>query len=182
MAGTSELKRLWRKYREYRITKKQRRLSQATSSGSSSRDSKDVMMLDDAAIAVVGLGLDSKQEVEEEYIEDMLDDEDPRFIGNSYGIGCSRTYEEPYNGVFHSISTSPASVCPIVPQDTDLNEGDRPLSFPNLGPSRLGSIDRVKGKRKGRMPGDSPDDRFKNLLDGPASRGKFFAKRFPLVR
>ena len=178
MAGTSELKRLWGKYRKYRITKKQR--SSQASSESSSRDSKDSMALDEAAIMVVGLGLDLKQE--EEYIEYLLDDDDPRFIGNPHGIGCSRTYEEPYVSVINSLSTSPASVHPLVLQEVEPNEGDRLLSFPNLGPWRSDSIDMVKGKRKGRMPGDSADDRYKFLLDGRASRSRFSAKRFTLVR
>ena len=182
MAGPSELKRLWRKYREYRVSKKQR--SSQASSESSSRDSKDSVALDEACIMIVGMGLDSKEEEEEEeeYIEYLLDDDDPRFIDNPHGIGCSRTYEESYDSVMNSLSTSPASVCPIVPQETEPNEGDRLLSFPKLGPGRSESIDMVKGKRKGRMPGDSADDRYKSLLDGPASRAKFSAKRFSFVR
>ena len=181
MTGSSEVKRLWRKYiemyREYRITKKQR--SSQASSESSSRDSKESMVLDEAAIMIVGLGLDSKQE--EEYVDFMLDD-DPRFIDNPHGIGCSRTYEEPYDSVNNSLSTSPASMRPLVHQEIDLNAGDRLLSFPKLGACKSESIDMVKGKRKGRMPGDSADDRYRFLLDGPAAQTRFSAKRFTLVR
>ena len=178
MGRTSELKRMWRKYREYRITKKQQ--SSQASSESSGRNSKDSMALDETAIVVVGLGLDVKQE--EENIEYLIDDDDPRFIGNPHGIGCSRTYEMPYDSVMNSFSASPASVRPLVPQEVEPNEGDRLLSFPNLGPWRSESIDMVKGKRKGRMPGDSADDRYKFLLDGRASQSRFSAKRFTLVR
>ena len=154
MAG---MKRLWRKYREYRVTKKLR----SDSSGDSSKDS---MALDETAIVVVGLGLGSKQE--EGVMDYLLDDDDPRFIGNPYGIGCSKTYEEPYISVRKSPSTSPASKRPVTPQEAGTNEGDGLLSFPDLGLWRSASIDMVEGKRKGRMPGDSPEDRYKFLLDG----------------
>ena len=179
MGRTSELKRLWRKYRQYRIDKKQR--STRANSGSSSRDSKNSMVLDETAIVVVGLGLEVKQE-EEEYIEDLLDDDDPRFIGNPFGIGCSKTYEEPYVSVMDSLSTSPASMQPLVPQKIEPNEDDRLLSFPDLGLWRSPSIDMVKGKRKGRMPGDSAEDRYKFLLDGRAARSRLSAKKLMLVR
>ena len=178
MGRTSELKGLWRKYREYRTNKKQR--SSRASSESSSRDSKDGMALDEATGMVVGLGLDLKPE--EEYLEFLSDDDDPRFIDNPYGIGCSKTYEEPYISVIDPLPTSPASVRPLVPEEIEPIEGDRLPSFPNLGPWRSDSIDMVKGKRKGRMPGDSADDRYKFLLDGRASRSKSSAKRFTLVR
>ena len=184
MAGTFELKRLWKKYREYRITKKQR--SSQESPESSSRDSKDTMILDEATVIIVGLGVDSKRE--EEYIEYILDDgdphfdSDPRFVGNPYGIGCSRTYEEPYDGGINSVSISPASIRPLMPQEMEPIEDDRLLSPSKLGVWRSESIDMVKGKRKGRMPGDSADDRYKFLLDGTASRSKISAKRFSLVR
>ena len=169
MVGTRELKRLWRKYREYRITKKQR--SSPVSSESSSRDSNDGMALDETTIMVVGLGLDSKPE--NEYIEYSLDDIDPRFIGNPHGIGCSKTYEEPYVSVTDSLPKSPASARPRVPQEVGPNE---------LRLWRSASIDMVKGKRKGRMPGDSEDDRYKFLLDGRAWQSRFPAKKFLLVR
>lgn len=178
MGRTSELKRLWRKYRNYRINRKERS-TQATS-GSSRRDSKDNMALDETAIVVVGLGLELKQE--EQCIEYLLDDDDPRFIGNPFGIGCSKTYEEPYVGVINSLSTSPASMQPLVSQEVEPNEGDQSLSFPDLELWRSASIDMVKGKRKGRMPGDSADDRYKFLLDGRASRSRLSAKKFMLVK
>ena len=177
MAGTSELKKLWRKYREYRVSKKQR--SSQESSESLRQDSKGSMVLDEATIMVVGLGLASKQE--EERIEYLIDD-DPRFIDNPHGIGCSRTYEEPYDSVMNSLSTSPASTRPVVPQDVDLNQGDGLLSFSKLRACKSESIDMVKGKRKGRMPGDSAEDRYKFLLDGSASRAKFSVKKFTLIR
>ena len=177
MAGPSELKRLWRKYREYRITKKQT-ASQA-SSESSGRGSKENLGLDEAATMVVGLGLDTKQE--EEYIENAPDD-DPRFINNPYGIGCSKTFEEPYDSVTNSLSTSPASMRPLVPRETNINENDDQFPPFKLGPCRVESIDMVKGRRKGRMPDDSADDRYKFLLDGPASRSRFSSKRFTLIR
>ena len=176
MAGPSGLKSWWRKYREYRVTRKQR--SSQASSESSSRDSNDSMALDEATTMVVGLGLDTKRE--EQFIEHAVD-VDPRFINNPHGIGCSRTYEEPYDAVTSSLSTSPASIRPS-PRRIDINESDELISFPKLATRRMESIDMVKGKRKGRMPGDSADDRFKFLLDGPASPGKFSAKRFTLVR
>ena len=179
MGRTSELKRLWRKYRQYRIDKKQQRSTRA-SSGSSSRDSKDSMVLDETAIVVVGLGLEVKRQ-EEEYIEDLLDYEDPRFIGNPVGIGCSKTYEESYVGFMDPLPTSPASMRPLVPRELEPNEGDR-LLFPELELWRSPSIDVVKGKRKGRMPGDSADDRYKYLLDGRASRSKLSAKKLMRVR
>ncbi|KAL9064182.1 MAG: hypothetical protein Q9161_009052 [Pseudevernia consocians] len=178
MAGSAELRRLWRKYREFRTPKKQR--SSQASSGSSSRDSKGSMALEEATSMMVGLGLDTKQE--EEYVEHALDD-DPRFVNNPHGIGCSRTYEVPHESVTNSLSTSPASMRPLVPRETNMNESDELLSFPKLGSWKTESIDMVKGKRKGRMPGDSADDRYKFLLDGPASsRAKSTAKRFTLVR
>ena len=161
MAGTSELKKLWRKYREYRVSKKQR--SSQESSESSSRNSKERMALDEATIMIVGLGLDTKQE--EQCIEYLMND-DPRFIGNPHGIGCSRTYEEPYDSVMNSLSTSPASTRPVMPREVNFNEGDGLLSFPKLRACKSENIDMVKGKRKGRMPGDSAEDRYKFLLDG----------------
>ena len=129
---------------------------------------------------IVGLGLDMKQE--EEYIEYALDDDDPRFRNNPHGIGCSRTYEVPYNSVTSSLSTSPASMRPLVPQENKINGSDELLSCPKLGAVKSERIDMVKGKRKGRMPGDSPDDQYKFLLDGPSSRAKPSAKGFRLVR
>ena len=128
---------------------------------------------------VVGLGLDTKQE---EYIPIVLDD-DPRFVDNPTGIGCSRYYELPYDSVTNSpLSTSPASMRPPVPQAINFNESDEQLPFSKLGAWRPRSYDMVKGKRKGRMPGDSADDRYKFLLDSAASRAKSFTKRFTLVR
>ena len=140
------------------------------------------MTLDEANVMIVGLGIDTKRE--EEYIEYALDDDDdPRFINNPHGIGCSKTYEElPYESNTNSLSSSPASMRPLVSQETDTNENDELPSIPKLGAWKMESIDMVKGKRKGRMPGDSPDDRFKFLLDGTASRAKFSAKRFTLLR
>lgn len=178
MAGPSELKRLWRKYREYRVTKKQR--SSQASSESSSRDSKGSVELAEATSMIVGLGLDMKQE--EECIEYALDDDDPRFINNPHGIGCSRTYEVPYDSVTNSLSTSPASMCPFVPRGINVDRSDELLSFSKPGGWKTESIDVVKGKRKGRMPGDSADDRYKFLLDGSASRAESSLKRFTLVR
>lgn len=190
MAGPFELKKLWTKYRPNRIAKKQR--SSQASSESSSRDSKGSMALDEANVMMVGLGIDTKQEegyIDYGYIEHALDDDDvdvdddPRFINNPHGIGCSKTYEElSYDGSTNSFSSSPASTRPLVPREIDINESDELPSFPKLGAWKMESIDMVKGKRKGRMPGDSADDRFKFLLDGPASRAKSSAKRFTLVR
>lgn len=177
MAGPSELKRLWRNYRNYRAAKKEARQASWESLSSNSKDS---IALDDGRIIIVGMGLDSKEE--EEYAECSLDDDDPRFINNPYGIGCSRTYEEPYAGVENARSASPASVRSLVPQETDPNEGYRLPSFPNLGPWKPEDIDMVEGKRKGRMPDDSAEDRYKLELDGLATRSKFSAKRFSLVR
>lgn len=168
------------RYREYWATKKK---SRQASLESSSWDSNDSTALDEASIMIVGMGLDSKEEEEyEESNENFLDDDDPRFFNNPHGIGCSRTYEEPYDSVSNPRSPSSAPVRPLVPQEPKPNEGDILLSFPNLGPWRSEGIDMVKGKRKGRMPGDSADDRYKFLLDGPASPSKFSAKRFSLVR
>lgn len=154
MAGPFELKRLWGKYREYRAAKKQR--CQA-SSESSNPSSKGSMVLEEATGMIIGYGLDTKQE--QQCIEYALD-VDPRFIDNPDGIGCSRTYEDPY-----------------VPY-----EFDEQFSFPKLAAWRTDSIDRVKGKRKGRMPGDSADDRYKSLLDILASRPKSSTKKFSLLK
>ncbi|CAD6581300.1 MAG: hypothetical protein ASARMPREDX12_000419 [Alectoria sarmentosa] len=189
MVGPSELKGLWRKYREYRAAKKQR--SQA-SSESSSRGSKGSTGLEEATSMIVGLGLETEQrsqassgssnrgikgsmvleeatgiitgyetdtKLEQQCIEYALDI-DPRFIDNPDGIGCSRTYEEP----------------------DEPYEFDEQSSFPQLAAWRTDSIDRVKGKRKGRMPGDRADDRYKSLLDILASRPKFSAKKFSLLK
>lgn len=169
MVGPSELKRLWRKYREYRITKRR----------DSSGGSKESIALDEATSTIVGLGLDTKQD--EEYVEYVLY-EDPRFINNPHGIGCSKDYEEPYSSNTTSFSSSPASMRHRVPRKIEINESAELRSFPTLGAWKTESIDMVKGKRKGRMPGDSADDRYKFLLDGPASRGRFSAKRFTRVR
>ncbi len=177
MAGPSELKRLWRKCKEYRSAKKQR--SSQASSESSSRDSKGSLELEETTSMIVGLGLDIKQE---EYIELTLDDDDPRFRNNPHGIGCSRTYEVPYNGVTSSVSTSPASMRPLVPRENKINGSGELLSRFKLGAVRPESIDMVKGKRKGRMPGNRADDRHKFLLDGPSSRAKPSVKSFRLVR
>lgn len=178
MAGPTDLKRLWRRYREYRVTKKQK--SSQASSESSSRDSKESTALEEATIMVVGLGLDTKPE--EEHIEYARDD-DHRFINNPHGIGCSRTYEVPYDLATNSLlSTSPGSMRPRVPRRVNVDKSDALFSFPELGAWKTESIDTVKGKRKGRMPGDSADDRYKFLLDGPATRAKFSAKSFTMVR
>lgn len=161
------------------MTKKQR--SSQASSESSSRDSKDSAALDEATTMIMGLGLGLDTKQEEEYIEYAPDD-DPRFINNPHGIGCSKTYEEPYDSVTSSLSTSPASTRPPMPRRIKINQSDELFPFPELGTWKKESIDTVKGKRKGRMPGDSEDDRFKFLLDGPRSRVKFSAKSFTLVR
>ena len=178
MAGPSELRNLWRKYREYRVAKKQR--SSQASPKSSSRNSKDSMALEDATNMIVGLGIDMKQE--EEYIEHAQEDDDPRFINNPHGIGCSRTYEEPFDNSTNSLSTSPASMRPAVPRGVVFNESDETILFPKPRAWKAESIDMVKGKRKGRIPGDSADDRYKFLLDGSAARAKSSTKRFTLVR
>ena len=170
MANSSELKRLWRRYRESRGTKKQ--MSSQASSGSSnwlrssSWDSKASMVLDEATAMIVGLGLDMKPA--EEFIEYALDDDDdddggdPRFRKNPHGIGCSRTFEVPY-----SPPISPASMRPPVPQGN--NVGPR---YELLRAWKAKSIDFMTGKGKGRMPGDSADERYKVVLDGAASRAK----------
>lgn len=172
MAGPFELKKLWGRYREYRVTKKQ--MASQTSSESSSRNSTESAALDEATALVVGMGLDTKQE--EKYVEYALND-DPRFINNPHGIGCSRTYELTYDSVANSLSTSPASTRPPLPREINVNETDERLSWPELGAWKAESIDTAKGKRKGRMPNDSVDDQYKFLLDGPASRTRFSAKR-----
>ena len=177
MARPGELKRLWRKYREYRINKK-RRSSQATSESSS----MDSAALEEAKIMVVGLGLDMKQEEAEECVAVALE-QDPRFVNNPTGIGCSRHYEAPYDSVTNSpVSTSPASMRQRVPQDISVNESDEQLPFSKLGPWKPTSFDMMKGKRKGREPGDSAEDRYKFLLDRAACQAKFSSKRFKLVR
>ncbi|CAF9922047.1 hypothetical protein IMSHALPRED_005319 [Imshaugia aleurites] len=162
MARSFELKRFWRRYREHRLTKKRR------------RDSEESMALEEATATMVGLGLGMKQE--EEYVE-IEHDDDPRFINNPHGIGCSRTYEVPYDSATNSLSTSPASMRPLLRRE--INGSDDLVSFRKLGAWKAESIDMVKGKRKGRMPGDSADDRYKFLLDRSA---KSSAKRFTLIR
>lgn len=178
MAGPAELKRLWRKYREYRVSKKRRRSSQATSESSS----WDSAALEEAKMMVVGLGLDMKQEEEEEWVAVALE-QDPRFVNNPTDIGCSRYYETPYDSVTNSpLSTSPASMRHRVPQYISVNESDEQLPFSKLGPWKPTSFDMMKGKRKGREPGDSAEDRYKFLLDRATSPARFSAKRFKLVR
>lgn len=169
MAGPAELKRLWRRYRDYRVNKK-RRSSQVTSESSSG----DSAALEEAKGIVVGLGLDMKQE--EECVA-VAQEEDFRFIDNPTGIGCSRYYETD-----SPLSTSPASMRHRVPQRISVHESDEQVPFSKLGPWKPTSFDTTKGKRKGRMPGDSAEDRYKFLLDGAASQAKFSSKRFRLVR
>ena len=130
---------------------------------------------------VIGLGLDMKQEEEECFAFAL--EEDPRFVDNPTGIGCSRYYEAPYDSVTDSpLSTSPASTCHRVPQDISVNESDEQLPFSKLGPWKPESFDMMKGKRKGREPSDSDEDRYKFLLDIAASPAKSSSKRFRLVR
>lgn len=162
-----ELKRLWRRYREYRVTKKL--MSSQASSESSSRESKDSMVLDEATAMIVGLGLDMKPE--EGFIEYALDDDDddddydggdPRFRRNPHGIGCSRTFEVPYTPPI-----SQAAMRPPVPQGNHFGPRDELLRV-----WKAKTIDFMKGKGKGRMPGDRVDERYKMVLDGAASRAK----------
>ncbi len=128
------------------------------------------MVLDEGTIMAVGWGRDTKRgDVYVEYV-----DEDPRFINNPHGIGCSRTYEMPYES---SLSNSPASSIAPARQEINPNDSDGWLPTPHLGRWRSESIDEVKGKRKGRMPGDSAEDRYKFLLDGPASRLRWYDRR-----
>ena len=178
MAGASELKRLWRKCRKNRASKKQR--ARQESLEILSRHCKNSIALEEAAIIVVGLGLNTKQE--EEYA-DYRFEKDPRFFNNPIGIGCSKTFEVPYDSARDSLSTSPASRSPLVSTVNSSSTGSDGLgSFPNLGACKSQIIDMVKGKRKGRMPGDSAEDRYKFLLDGRAARLEYSAKRFALVR
>ena len=153
-----QLKRRWRKFREDRNNKKQRRTSQS-SSENSSPGSKGSMTLDETKMIAAGLGVD------------------PRFIKNPHGIGSSRTYEESYESVMQSLSTSPASSRPNVPQDIGPRDNDGLLPFANLRPPKPANIDMAKGKRKGRMPGDSADDRYKYLLDSLELRFRSSARR-----
>lgn len=183
MAGPFELKRLWRKYREYRVEKK-RRLSE-DSLNSLGQESFENFVLDEGRVLVVGLGIDTKNEVE--YVEDGLDDDDdddddPRFINNPHGIGCSRTYEVPYDDFVNSLSASPASTPHRPPPEIDPNEVDGLRALARLGPWKVEHIDMVKGKRKGREPGDSASDRYKFLLDGHSPRTKSARKSFTLPR
>ena len=165
MAIRSELKRLWRSYKESRATKKL--MSSQASSESSNRESKDSMVLDEATAIIVGLGLDMKPE--EGFVEYALDDDcddddggdDPRFRKNPYGIGCSRTFEVPYNPI------PPAAMRPPVPQGNSIGPRDELLRV-----WKAKTSDFVKGKGKGRMPGDRTDERYKMVLDGAASRAK----------
>ena len=166
MAISFELKRLWRRYRESRATKKL--MSSQASSGSSSRESKESMVLDEATAIIVGLGLDMKPE--EGFIEYALDDDyddedggsDPRFHKNPHGIGCSRTFEVPYTSPI-----PPAAMRPPVPQGNTVGPRDELLRI-----WKAKTFDFVKGKGKGRMPGDRANERYKIVLDGAASRAK----------
>ena len=166
MAIRSELKRLWRRYRESRATKKLN--SSQASSESSSRESKDSTVLDEATAIIVGLGLDMKPE--EGFIEYAPDDDyddddggdDPRFHKNPHGIGCSRTFEVPYTPPI-----PPAAMRPTMPQGNNIGPRDELLRV-----WKAKTIDFVKGKGKGRMPGDRADERYKLVLNGAASRAK----------
>ena len=187
MAGISELKRLWRKYREYRTTRKLQRSNQRMLE-SSIRGCREDVGLEEGTDMMVGWGLGSRQDAYIEYAHDV----DPRFINNPYGIGCSRTYEIPYDKDPDSLSTSPASTSP------DVNDSDELLPYPDVMIRKAESIDMVEGKGKGkereRIPGDSADDRhnslpnhsaddpFKDLLDGPAPHTNSSAKRFLFAR
>ncbi len=134
---------------------KKQRSEDRESEGSEGGDRKGSMVLDEGTIMVVGLGLDSeRKEVYIEYVDD------PRFINNPHGIGCSRTYEMPHGS---SLSSSPASTTGPARQGVNANESDGVLPFPNLGQWKPDSIDMVKGKRKGRMPGDGTEDRYSRL-------------------
>ena len=166
MAIRSELKGLWRRYRESRATKKL--MSSQASSESSSRESKESMVLDEATAIIVGLGLDMKPE--EGFIEYALDDDyddgdggsDPRFRKNPHGIGCSRTFEVPYTPPIPR-----AAMRPPMPQGNNVGPRDELLRV-----WKAKTMDFVKGKGKGRMPGDRADERYKLVLDGAASRAK----------
>lgn len=176
MVGPSELRRLWRKYRRYRASKKRR--SSQTSLENSSRDSNDSAALEEAKMMVIGLGLDTKEE-EEECVAFALED-DPRFLNNPIGIGCSKYYEAPYDSVTMSpLSTSPSSMHhPLMPREISVNGSDEHLPFSKLGPWKPASEDMEKGKRKGRDPSDDAEGRYKYVLDGAASPARFTAKRF----
>ena len=164
------LKRLWRRYRESRATKKL--MSSQASSGSSSRESKESIVLDEATAIIVGLGLDMKPD--EGFIEYALDDDydddddggDPRFRKNPHGIGCSRTFEAPYTPPI-----PPAAMRPPMPQGNNVGPRDELLRV-----WKAKTMDFVKGKGKGRMPGDRADERYKIVLNGAASRAKSSAK------
>ena len=135
------------------------------------------MVLEEAVIMIVGYERDTKEKAEHfEYKPKG----DPRFIDNPHGIGSSKAYEAPYDSSSSSLSTSPASRRSLTPQETNTNESDGLLSSPKPRPSKTESIDLEKGKRKGRMPGDSADDRYKVLLAGPASQAKALTKIFTL--
>lgn len=126
------------------------------------------MVLDEATAIIVGLGLDMKSE--EGFIEyapeDDYDDDDggsdPRFHKNPYGIGCSRTFEVPYTPPLPS-----AAMRPPVPQGNNVGPRDELLRV-----WKAKTVDLVKGKGKGRMPGDRTDERYKIVLNGAASRAK----------
>ena len=183
MAGPFELKRLWRKYREYRVNRKGR-LSEGSLDGMR-RDDLENPVLEEAGVIVVGLGMGTKHDVEHvEYglDDDEDDDDDPRFINNPHGIGCSRTYEVPYDDFINSLSTSPASMSSRPPQEIDLDEIDGLRSLARLGPWKSEHIDMVKGKRKGREPGDSANDRYKFLLDRHSPRIRSPRTSFTLPR
>lgn len=177
MAGPSELKGFWRRSIDFLTSKKQRRTSQASqaSSESSGGDGQRRMMLDEANVMITGLAMDTKLEaVCIEYAS-----ADPRFIGNPHGVGCSKNYELPYDNVMNPLSTSPASRQSSGPGKINVNENDGPSPFPPPGAPMAEGEDNLKGKRKGRMPGDSEDDRYKSLFDAAA---KSSAKRFTRAR
>ena len=175
MAVSIQLKKLWRKYREYRTGRKQRRASRS-GSGSTGPGKKTSMALDETELIAVGLGLNTKEESEGD--TEYAREDDPRFIKNPHGIGCSKTYEVSYEDVMQSLSTPPKPSRPQVPRDIGPMNSNGLPPFANLGAPRSESIDTAKGKRKGRMP----DDRYKSSFDNPKSEFQSSGRRFSCMQ
>ncbi|KAL6717634.1 hypothetical protein ACLMJK_005549 [Lecanora helva] len=148
----------------------------------------EILELDEALAIVNGIGLRRYNTCREWDMYDEGEDFDPRFLVNPYGIGCSKSFENPL-----STETTNSGATPSTPTSTigrppwieDTSEGDyrhSPMhkTRESLFPARTWSglevhqIDWSKEKRKGRATGVEPQDdglqeRFADITPGNAT-------------